>query len=97
MKPTAAKIVPKLLNFEQKQCRMDIGQETLTTFNDDPDLLKKVITGDESWSPIIPMEASRNADKSSSSSVKFEDFSHCVFRLECRGASLILATRSYGQ
>ena len=23
-------------------------QETLTTFNDDPDLLKKVITGDES-------------------------------------------------
>ena len=28
---------------------MDIAQEMLTTFNDDPDLLKKVITGDESW------------------------------------------------
>ena len=41
--------VPKLLNFEQKQRRMDIAQETLTTFNDDPDLLKKVITGNESW------------------------------------------------
>ena len=38
----------KLLNFEQKQCRMDIAQEMLTTFNDDPYLLKKVITGDES-------------------------------------------------
>ena len=40
IKRAAAKIVPKLLNFEQK--------EMLTTFNDDTDLLKKVITGDES-------------------------------------------------
>ena len=43
MKRAAAKIVPKLLNFEQKQCRMDIAQEMLTTLNDDPDLLKEVI------------------------------------------------------
>ena len=28
---------------------MDIAQEMLTTFKDDPDLLKKFITGDESW------------------------------------------------
>ena len=28
---------------------MDIAQDTLTTFNDDTDLLKKVITADESW------------------------------------------------
>ena len=28
---------------------MDIAQVMLTTFNDDPDLLKKVITSDESW------------------------------------------------
>ena len=34
---------------EQKQYRMDIVREMLTTFNDDPDLFKKVITGDESW------------------------------------------------
>ena len=27
----------------------DIAQEMLTTFSDDPDLLKKVIAGDESW------------------------------------------------
>ena len=40
MKRTAAKIVPKLLNFEQKQHHMDIVQEMLTTFNDDPDMLK---------------------------------------------------------
>ena len=49
MKRAAAKIVPKLLNFEQKQHRMDIAQEMLTTFNNDPDLLKRVITTDESW------------------------------------------------
>ena len=46
MKHTAAKIFSKLLNFEQKQRPMDIAQEMLTTFNDDPDLLKKVRTGD---------------------------------------------------
>ena len=45
MKRAAAKIVPKLLNVEQKQRRMDITQEMLTTFNDDPDLRRKVITG----------------------------------------------------
>ena len=28
---------------------MDIAQEMLTTFNDAPDLLNKVITGDELW------------------------------------------------
>ena len=41
----AAKIVPKLL---KRRC-MDIAQEMLTTINEDPDLLKKVITGDEPW------------------------------------------------
>ena len=47
MKRAVAKIVPKLLNFEQEKRRMSIAQEMLTTFNDDPDLLKKIITGDE--------------------------------------------------
>ena len=49
MKRAAAKIVPKLQNFEQKQRHMDIAQEMLTTFKGDPVLRKKVITGDESW------------------------------------------------
>ena len=47
MKHEAANIVPKLLNFEHKQRRMDIAQEMLMTFNNDPNLLKKVVTGDE--------------------------------------------------
>ena len=49
MKRAAKEIVLKFLNFKQKQLRMDISQEMLTTFNDNPDLLKKVITGGESW------------------------------------------------
>ena len=44
MKCAAAKIVVNLLNFEQKQRRMGIAQEMLTTFNDDSDFLKKLIT-----------------------------------------------------
>ena len=40
-KRAAARIVPKLLNFEQKQCHNDIAQDMLTTFEDDPDLLQK--------------------------------------------------------
>ena len=33
----------------RKKRRLDIAQEMLTTFNDDPDLLLKVVTGDETW------------------------------------------------
>ena len=32
MNRAAAKIIPKLLNFEQKQHRMDTAQEMFTTF-----------------------------------------------------------------
>ena len=48
-KRMTAKIVPKLLNFEQKQRHMDNAQEMLATFNDYTDLLRKVMTGDETW------------------------------------------------
>ena len=36
---------------------MDIGQEMLTTFNDDVDLFKKFITGDETWMYGYKIEA----------------------------------------
>ncbi|PNF20350.1 Mariner Mos1 transposase [Cryptotermes secundus] len=49
MKRVAAKFVPKLLNFEQKQRRMEVAQESLKEVNDDAELLKRVITGDETW------------------------------------------------
>ena len=67
----------------------------LTTFNDDPDLLKKIITGGELWvydydiePKVQSMEASRRdkAEKNTSSSVKCEGFAKCFLRLQ----------RSYG-
>ena len=45
MKRAAAKFVPKFLNLEQKQRYMDIAQEMLTSFNDNSNLLEKVMTG----------------------------------------------------
>ena len=42
------RLFQKLLNFEKKQHSMDIAQEILATVNDDPNLLKKFITGEES-------------------------------------------------
>ena len=49
MKRATAKIVQILLNFEQKQRRMDTVQEQLMKFNYDPDLLRQNITDYESW------------------------------------------------
>ena len=49
LKRVAAKFVPNLLNFDQKTRLMTIVQEMLNDVNDDPDLLKKVVTGDKSW------------------------------------------------
>ncbi|KYQ55784.1 hypothetical protein ALC60_02906 [Trachymyrmex zeteki] len=49
MTRVSAKFVPKLLNLDQKQCRMNIAQDMLNDVNDDPDLLKRVITGDETF------------------------------------------------
>ena len=49
IKHAAAKIVPPVLNCEQTPRCVDNTEEMLTTFNDYSDLLKKVITRDESW------------------------------------------------
>ena len=48
VKRAVAIIVPKLQNFEQNQRRIGIALE-MTAFNDDHNLLKKVITSDESF------------------------------------------------
>ena len=43
----AAEFVPKLLNFQQKNHRATIAEQTLADVADDPDSLKRVITGHE--------------------------------------------------
>ncbi|UYV65187.1 hypothetical protein LAZ67_3003503 [Cordylochernes scorpioides] len=47
MRRVAAKFVPKLLNCDQKQHCMNIANEMLDSVRDDPNLLQRVITGDE--------------------------------------------------
>ncbi|UYV62143.1 hypothetical protein LAZ67_1007985 [Cordylochernes scorpioides] len=47
MRRVAAKFVPKLLNCDQKQHRMNIANEMLDSVRDDPNFLQRVITGDE--------------------------------------------------
>ncbi|UYV70168.1 hypothetical protein LAZ67_7002057 [Cordylochernes scorpioides] len=49
MRRVAAKFVPKLLNCDQKQHRMNIANEMLDSVRDGPNLLQRVITGDEAW------------------------------------------------
>lgn len=49
MRRVAAKFVPKLLSCEQKEFRLDVAQDMLECVSDDPDFLKTVITGDETW------------------------------------------------
>ena len=44
-----AKVIPKLLTTEQKDLRSEIAQDNLEMVSDDENVLKKVITGDESW------------------------------------------------
>jgi hypothetical protein len=44
-----AKFVPKLLSREQQQLRLEVAQDMLECANGDPDFLKTMITGDETW------------------------------------------------
>jgi len=40
-------ITAKLLNFEQKQRRIEVAQESVNEVSNDAELLKRIITGDE--------------------------------------------------
>ncbi|UYV69011.1 hypothetical protein LAZ67_6002010 [Cordylochernes scorpioides] len=71
MRRVAAKFVPKLLNCDQKQHRMNIANEMLDSVRDDPNLLQRVITGDEAWVYGHDVETARTkTEKSTPSSVE---------------------------
>ncbi|UYV80593.1 hypothetical protein LAZ67_19000888 [Cordylochernes scorpioides] len=53
MRRVAAKFVPKLLNCDQKQHRMNIANEILDSVHDDPNVLQRVITGDEAGLVVL--------------------------------------------
>ena len=49
MRRVSAKFIPKLLSDEQKLHQLQVAQEMINRRENDPDLLNRVITGDESW------------------------------------------------
>ena len=49
MRKVAAKFVPKLLTREQQDLRLDFAQAMLNCANQDPQFMKKITVGDETW------------------------------------------------
>ena len=49
MRKVCAKMIPKLLNDGQKENRVQVCQDILKQLEITPDLLNRVVTGDESW------------------------------------------------
>ena len=49
MRNICAKMVPRLQNEEQKERRVQLCQDILEQFETEANLLKRVVTGDESW------------------------------------------------
>ena len=49
MHKVCAKMVPELLSEDQKQQRVTVCQDIIERLEDDPDLRRRVITGNESW------------------------------------------------
>ncbi|UYV60110.1 hypothetical protein LAZ67_1000019 [Cordylochernes scorpioides] len=95
MRRVAAKFVPKLLNCDQKQHRMNIANEMLDSVRDDPNLLQRVITGDEAWVYGYDVETKAQSSqwklpheprpkKSAPSSVECESFADSFLRLQGR-------------
>jgi hypothetical protein len=49
MSKVSTRLIPKLLNLEQKLCRQHICQEHLGASADNEELSWKIIAGDETW------------------------------------------------
>ena len=49
MRSVSAKFVFKLLTEEQKELRKEICKDMLDCVNHDPEFMKTIITGDETW------------------------------------------------
>ena len=49
MRKIRAKMIPRLLNEGQKERRVQVCQDIFEQLETEPNLLKRVVTGDESW------------------------------------------------
>uniref|UniRef100_A0A8C4PW97 Transposase n=1 Tax=Eptatretus burgeri TaxID=7764 RepID=A0A8C4PW97_EPTBU len=70
MRKVYAKMVPKLLPEDQKQQRVTVCQDIIEHLDDDPDLLRRVITSDASWIFEYDPETKRQSRQWKSPSVE---------------------------
>lgn len=63
MRRVAARLVPKKLNFMQKQRRIDVSEEMLSELRNDPMFFSHIITGDESWVYEFDMETEQQSSE----------------------------------
>ena len=49
LRRVSAKFVPKLLTGQQRELRKEISEDMLDLANHDPEFVKTIITGDETW------------------------------------------------
>ena len=61
MTKVCAKMVPKNLTCEQKMNRKDICSDIMERFTDDPELISKIITSDETWIFLYDPETKRQS------------------------------------
>ena len=54
MRKVCTKMVPRLLNDDQKEHRMQVCQDITERLQTEPHLLRRVITGDETWIWVRP-------------------------------------------
>lgn len=63
MRRVAARLVPKDLNFFQKEQRKLIAQDMLDNVNNDPTFMERIITGDETWVYEFDMQTSQQSSQ----------------------------------
>ena len=52
MQKVCTKMVPKIFSEDQKQNQVKFCEDMLEKIKDNPDILRQLITGDETWFPI---------------------------------------------
>ena len=87
-----AKMVPKILTFEQQEARKNVSTDTLNAIENDPNLLERIITCDKSWFFTYDPETKRQsihwksptsprAKKARMSSIKIQSNDDCFFSI----------------
>ena len=63
MRRVAARLVPKELNFLQKEHRKQVAEDMLEQANSDPTFMKHIITGGETWVYEFAMQTIQQASE----------------------------------